>query len=291
MGRLVLAACCCGALALSSELRAALVANDSAADSAYNDGLQPGDNGGTGWGGGWTFRDQNNNVLTSGDSHRGWFTGTSLANNDSGDTNSDGDINSPGVNRAWALYSNQNDGSNVQVYAVRPFTGTLSVGQTVMWDMDNGNIDFAQVVGMRLLTNASDIASRVFELRFVGGDANYSIIADPNATTSTGYTREGLHLEYTLTGPTSFSLKIVRLQSNTTQIINGVNSAAGNIAALAFKNQLAGTNDPSNAYFNNILITVVPELSAGLLCGSVGAVGAVVAWGARLKKRRRDRAA
>ena len=102
------------------------VAHDDASDAAYSDGLQPGDNGGTGtWGGGWTFRNQSNVALTATDGNRGWFVSSSVNNNTGGvDSNGDGDINTTG-NKAWGVYSNSVD----QVYAIRPLSGSPRGGR------------------------------------------------------------------------------------------------------------------------------------------------------------------
>src|SRR5262245_3088189 len=92
---------------------AAAIAIDTASDAAYGDGWQPGDNGGSGWGGGWTFRNQTNVILATTNGSRGWFIGNSINNNSGGtDSNGDGDINTP-TNKAFGVYSNATD----QVYA------------------------------------------------------------------------------------------------------------------------------------------------------------------------------
>lgn len=254
---------------------ATIIAQDNADDPAYAT-WDPGDNGGFGFGGGWTFRNQSNVVLTSTNSQRGWFAADSRGNNNpagaGGDSNGDFDINTPAsaAGKAWGLYSN---GTTLdQVYAIRPFNGDLLVGDTVSWYMDNGNITSTQVVGLRFLSNPADITSRVFEVRFVGGDSEYSTVGNPNQTlTSIGFTREGLKIDYTLTSATTFSLTVSRLQNNGTviQTITGNNVAgAGPIRALAFKNQFAGTGATNDAYLNSLtVVRTIPEASAIWLCG------------------------
>jgi len=149
---------------------AALIASDNASDPAYVGGWNTGTNGGSGWGGGWVFRNGGNvEQVSPGGSFFGRFIGDSRGNNNpagaGGDSNADGDINTP-TNRAWALYAKTAN----EIYAVRPFSGALTVGQTVSFAFDNGNVDSTRVLGVRLLANASDIATRQFELRFVGGE-------------------------------------------------------------------------------------------------------------------------
>jgi hypothetical protein len=252
MSRVLCAAVSAAILLLfSSGVQAATIAIDNAANAPYTT-WDPGDNGGTGWAGGWIFRNQSNAVLTTTNGQRGWFAGDSRTNdNISGDTNGDFDINTPSsaAGKAWGLYSN---GTTLdQVYAIRPFSA-LAVGNTIKWDIDNGNIASTQVVGLRLLSNANDITSRVFEHRFVGGDANYTTF--PAQTTSIGFTREGLRVEYTLISATTYSLKVTRKVDGVTQTITGSNVNANPIVALAFKNQFAGSGANSDAFLNNISI-------------------------------------
>ena len=256
---------CIAALCIfaADSLLASTLATDSQADPVYAT-WDPGDNGGIGWGGGWTFRDQANNILTNTDSRHGWFVSTSTNNDNPGDTNGDGDINSPSTGKAWGLYSNT---TTNDIYAIRPFDGPLSVGQTVKFDMDNGNIASSQVVGLRFLTAANDINSRDWEFRFVGGGTNYTIVNAAGTGNNTGltFTREGLHIEFTLTGPTNYSATITKLVDGSTFTQTGALISSSPILALAFKNQEAGAGSASDAYFNNIAI--VPEPAVGGLVG------------------------
>jgi hypothetical protein len=236
-----------------SGANAATIATDNAANAPYNDGWGNGDNGGTGWGGGWTFRNGGNavqNILNSG--FFGTFVNSSLGNNNPGgsDSNGDGDINSPVANRAWGMYANTAN----ELYAIRPFAAPLQVGHTVKWDIDNGNVDGTRVLGLRFLSNAADINTRVFEARFVGGDTFYTLIGTPNQTTTIPFSREGFHLEYTLTAANAYSLKIVRKQDGATQTLTGSNVNANSINALAFRNLSAGSGATNNGYLNNISI-------------------------------------
>jgi hypothetical protein len=263
---LTLRACLLGGLLGSSNIPAATTASDSQSDSSYAT-WDPGDNGGSGWGGGWTFRNQANVVLTTTSGSRGCFVGSSLGNNNpaGSDGNGDGDINSLSTVKAWGLYSNSGD----QVYAIRPFNGALSIGQTLMWDMDNGNIASGQVVGLRLLGDPNDINSRIFEARFVGGDSFYTLVGAPNQATAVPFTREGLHFEYTLTSASTFSLSIERLSDGSISTYSGANVNGNSIMALAFKNQFAGSGAAADGYLNNLAI--IPEPGTMALVG-LGAV-------------------
>ena len=262
---------------------AVILASDSATDPAYTTGWGPGTNGGSGWGGAWSMVNQTNVAITATNGGRGWFTGNSTGNdNTAGDTNADGDIGA----KAWGLFSNtSNVGSppaanTDQIFAVRPLAAMLQIGQTLSFDMDNGNVATSQVVGMRLLSSATDVNTRVFEIRFVGGDANYSLIATPNAATTVPFTREGVHVDYTLTGSNTFSLKATRLVDGSVFTTTGTNANANSIAAVAFKNQLAGTGATADAYFNNLTLSTVPEPAT---IGAV-AMGSLL-LGARRKRR------
>jgi hypothetical protein len=252
------------AILLAQAAGAASVASDNEGDTAYASGWTPGSSGGSGWGSGWTFRDQTNLVLTATDGTHGWFVANSTNNNNTaGDSNGDGDINSSN-NKAWGLYSNA---AGKDIYATRSFGGSLSIGQTFKFDMDNGNIAANQVVGMRLLTNPSDITSRDFEFRFVGGGTNYTLVDSAGTGNNTGipFTREGLHVAFTLTSASTYSVSITSILTGQTVTDTGtLVSGSTPITGFAFKNQEAGLNSPADAYFNNI--AVVPEPTAlGLL--------------------------
>jgi hypothetical protein len=254
----IIAAACGAWLAVfSSTSHAALiVASDNAADAAYNDNWQPGDNGGFGWGGGWTFRNQANAVMTTTNGNRGWFTGNSLNNNNPAlsDSNGDGDVNTPTVGgRAWGVYSNTTD----VVYAVRPLASPLTVGQKVTWYMDNGNVNTGNVLGVRLISNVNDPnGSRVFESRFVGGQSFYTLFDNANErNTALGFSREGVKVEYTLNTATTYTVKLTRLQSGQTETMTGTNIGANPITGIVFRNSTAGSGSAFDGFFNSISVT------------------------------------
>jgi hypothetical protein len=246
-------------LTFPSAQAATTIAFDSQADPAYST-WDPGDNGGFGWGGGWTFRDQANSILTVTDSRKGWFVASSTNNNSiTGDSNGDGDINSASTGRAWGLYSNT---TTNDIYAIRPLATSLSVGETISLDLDNGSIASSQVVGFRLLTNPSDINSRDWEFRFVGGGTNYTIVNSAGTGNNTGipFSREGLHVDLTMTGATNYMVVVRGLLTGQTITNSGAFVTASPILGIALKNQEAGSGSVSDAYFNNLSITtVVPE--------------------------------
>jgi hypothetical protein len=260
---------------ITTSASASLIAYDDASDPAYADGWTSGDNGGTGWGGGWSFRNGANTQLFPPDANSsfyGTFVNTSLGNNNpagvSGDSNTDGDIDTVG-DEAWGLYANTSN----EIYAVRPFSGALTVGQSLSFEFDNGNVTTGGVVGVRLVSNVNAPASsREFEFRFVGGDSFYNHTNGGAFATSThGFSREGMRVEFTLTGTNTYSLKATRLQDGTIYNFNGTTQVGNAITGIALRNQNAGSGGANNGYFNSIAI---PEPSS--LCLTVlGAVGAL----------------
>ena len=106
----------------------AFCAASNASATAYGDGLQSGDNDGSGFSAWTSFNPASNNGFA------GSFVASSTGNGD-GDNNGDKDIDtgaSPN-NRAWGFYANT---SNVSE-ATRPFTVPLTVGATFSLKMDN----------------------------------------------------------------------------------------------------------------------------------------------------------
>ena len=129
-----------------------------------------------------------------------------------------------------------------------------------------------------MLANASDNATRQFELRFVGGDSNYTVISGGTSPTTTiGFSREGIRGDFTLTGANTYSLNITRLQTGQTQMVTGtLVSPGGNnaIAGIAFRNLAAGSGAANDGYFNSI--SIVPEPSAAAAAGlAVGGLALV----------------
>ena len=172
----------------------ARAASDNAADLAYSDGWQTGDNGGSGFGA-WTLQ-----TSTASPAANGLFIGSS---------NGNGFGNGPGIDSggsAWGLYANNGQQFPGGASALRGFS--LGIGQKLSIDMDNGFIDSGRTVALRLLVGG---AIR-FELQFVGGNSNYSVVGG-GGTVDTGlpFTDGGLHVEFTLTGVDTYSVGITRL--------------------------------------------------------------------------------
>jgi len=182
----------------------------------------------------------------------------------------------PSAARAWGLYAN----SGALSEALRPFASPLAVGQTFIIDYDSGFIDVGGTVGFGL-RNA--LGENRFELFFAGGDSFYRVKGNgPSVVTAIGYTGEGLHVEVTLTGADSFSVKIVRLQSGTSQTLTGTlgGTAGSAIELVRFFNATAGGGSAKDAFFNSLSIPGVAFDNAsaaayddGWLSGDNGGTG------------------
>jgi hypothetical protein len=239
--------------------RALVIAGDDASQSAYIDGWQNGDNGGSGFNA-WT-----NIGNQSGSGSGGGF----LASN-----NSNSQINSSG--EAWGIFGN---GGGVG-QAFRPFApgSTLQPGWTFSLDMDNGFIDTGGTVGFGLQNSSSQNLAEFF---FVGGDPSYKVNRSGGSVASgVGFTNQGLHLSFTLTSANSFSMQIDQLSdglgTNVTTVSGNLISQTGgqSVAQLRLFNANAGFNGDHDAFFNNLSISVVPEAPAvafgGMICGVMG---------------------
>lgn len=254
-----------GILGGASEAWAARIGADNAGDAAYTTGFV---NGATGFNGGSGFGAWVLSGTTSGNTS---FNGAFV-----GDSNTNGSSGGPGINtggRAWGLYGNSQNIQN----AVRPFTAdsngatALTVGQTLTFQIDNGNINSradnnggngsgpnsAGSVGVSLQTSTG--ANR-FELFFGGGSNGYSIndSTSNNVNTGLGFTDGGLSVSFTLVTSSTYSVTITRLAGGTpvTRQATLIGSpATADISQIRFFNFSAGSGNAANAYANSISIT------------------------------------
>ena len=235
---------------------AATLASDSAADSVYSDGWDNGDNGGSGWGGGW--------ILSGVGGFSGHFIGSSTANGD-GDGNSDGDIDTSG--RSWGQFAHTSNTSG----AIRPFSGSLTTGQTVEVGFDNGFIQNGGAVGIALQNSSGE---NLVEFLFVGGSTSgYTVNAGSYTGTTPGFTDEGMTLAITQTAANAFGLSVNTL--NPAASFGGTGtyySPSGGqevtqLRLFNFNSASSGGQPAFDSFANSIAI--VPEPSIALL-GSVG---------------------
>jgi len=241
---------------------AANVAFDSAIDPVYNDGWQDGDNGGFGllpW-----------NLVTLGTSS-GHFVAASTGNGDGADDGNirgaanDSDIDTSG--RSWGTFASV-DVNGDGVGAIRELTGgPLSIGQSLLIDMDNGFIDSGGLNSVGIQFLAAD-GNEVY-FRFEGGDTNYEVFVNGLATPTTtalAFADEGLSLELARTGFDTIDV-IATLRNGDTQTLpltmTGTDGSA--IVGLLMNNDSAGSGPAHDAYINSIRVTAIPEPTSGLL--------------------------
>lgn len=177
------------ALVCSVQSRAASLAFDSAADSAYDSGWNNGSNGGFGWGGGWQFFAASGSL----------FLGSSTANG-IGDPGNDGDIDTEG--RSWGMSTELPISDHNGATAIRPFVGTLSLGQQFMIDIDPGpSGGFGS--GYSGFALRDDQTNERFRLTFSFGAV---LIQDVNTGISS--TDQGFHLVFTLAGIDTYNVTL-----------------------------------------------------------------------------------
>ncbi len=253
-------------LALGSVANAALIASDSAADSAYDSGWVDGSNGGTGFGP-WSL-----NVSIQDGDRNGFFMGSS-ANNGSAPS---GNIDTAG--RSWGMYANGSDAVlNALAVAYRPFTGSLSVGQTLTLAMDNGFIDNSYMVGFSLMNadpatpipvGALPNSNTRFSFSFTGGESTYKLTlgdgmgGTTSVDTGVGFTADGLSVAFTLLAGDQYAFS-VNGGTPFTGSLGGTSDEALN--GIALFNYRAGEGSSNDAFFNSLAI--IPEPGTGLLVG------------------------
>lgn len=245
--------------ATTEQALAILVAQDDASQAAYDapNNWSVGDNGGSGFdpwsvigngagsgsGGGFIANQQG--------SHPGVSIGTG-ANNE-----------------AFGIFGN----SGGVGQAVRPFSSPLTLIQTFSLEMDNQGIDIGGTVGFGLRNASGD---NLFEFFFVGGQSTYTVNRNGGSfSTSIGFQTEGLSLSFSLTDADSFSFDIDRLNNGA-----GVDETVTGDLLVQSDQQIAqlrlfNANGGADVFFNNLVISAVPEPSAflfvGLICSVLGA--------------------
>ncbi len=235
---------CCGVVPLN----AANIAFDSAADVVYNDGWQATDNGGFGFSS-WSF-------LPLGNS--GVMMGSSTSNGDGIDDGTtlgvagDRDIDTTG--RSWGLFSH---GPNDAIGAFRQLTGgPLSIGQSLMIDIDNGEVSpNTGFEGVQFVTSTDAIL-----FRFEGVDTTYEVFTQgltAHQQSTLGFADEGLSLNLLRTGSATFDLKVTLRNGNSETL--SLTTYDGDVLGILLQNSSGGPSPSNDAYFNSMRVGVVPE--------------------------------
>ena len=203
----------------------------------------------------------------------------------SGGTFTEGNGSNVQIGQAWGLYANGNGITS----ASRAFVAPMAIGNNVSFAFDNGGVDAANSVGVRLRNASNGI---LMEFRFLAGASEYSIY-DGTGVANTGvtFTTTGLsNVSFAYTGVNTYAISITKAGVTTT--INGRTFATvsgGQVpAAIEFFNSNAGIGATKNIYFNALTmgypkIFVQPVISVQNVCQNGTATTlSVVASGSNL---------
>jgi hypothetical protein len=192
----------------------------------------------------------------------GWSLTTSTGNTSQagsfqGDSGGNGDGAGAGAgNPAWGFYANSGQSSS-GVWNLAG--GSLTVGQEVAIDFDNGFINTGSQVGVEFRSGTT-VGLSIF---FTGGASFYQVFRNGGVVNSTvGFTDNGFNIEVGSTGTATYALSFGSF-SQTGTFGNGVTS----IDNIRVFNSNAGGGGQFNVFANNI--TVVPEPAVAML-GSLG---------------------
>lgn len=231
------------AVLIASPAGAAQLAFDNASQPAYSDGWQTGDNGGSGFGP-WQIT-LNGGIVG---------VGTSTANGDA--KLPTGDIDSAG-GLAWSMSSARVVGRPV---AVRPLVGALAVGQKLSFEVDGLDAGANSDGFVVLVGNAADVrwGLTIHSLATHAGTdtSGYTLVAER--------TPEGMHVDFTLTGPDTYAASVRVLDGSDPVLLSGTLDGAAGPAIDQLSFAVGPSFAPVDAFYaNNIAVT--PEPGTGLL--------------------------
>jgi hypothetical protein len=234
---------------------AATVYTDTAASSAYSDGWQNGDNGGSGFGA-WT-------ITASGGS--GGFAGAFIGNpNDAG-------ITGMGT-QAFGLYANPAS-SGASVTASRNFFRPLIPGDvfSLQWGInwDGGNTTFGNK-GIKLFAGATEVVN-------VLNGGNASIFVN-GTNTGFSYGTTPMIWSFTLTSPTNLQVQANDRDGNGSYSTNIALSSSITSFSLYAQDMASGNN--RQPYYNNLSFTAIPEP------GAMVPLAALLGGGCLVRRRR-----
>ena len=231
-----------------------VIATDTATSSAYSGGWLAGSNGGSGYGA-W--------ASSSSAANAGTFVSTAPEIDTSG-------------SKSLGLFANSGSIADFS----RAIAGNLQIGHTLAFDFDNKSVQNGGSDGIALKAGGTV----AFEFFFNGGNADYSV------TDSTGqhqltspalaFTSTGLHVEFTLTSPTTYSLVTTpalggAVSTYAGTLANAVNASSNPISTFRAFNFNAGSAASNNFYINrtNILLPTWNGQSVGTSGGNFSSSG------------------
>jgi hypothetical protein len=221
---------------------------DDAADVAYVDGWQDGDDGGAGFES-WLF--------TEGPGC-GYATGTSTLNGD-GDSDGNDDIDSSAS--SWSAWS---EGAGNVAQATRPFIGNLDPGQVVAADVDYDPAGGEVVFALQTATGAN-------RFRFATSPATGARLLDAGALDLSSVlpaSDEGLFLQFVLTGPDTYVVVLTPGDGGVPVEFERMLGGTGGIDRLTFTVNAEG-EEHREAFLNRIM---VPEPASGAALSAIGAL-------------------
>jgi hypothetical protein len=179
---------------------------------------------GTGWGNSWIMNANGGNIFLA----------------------SSSDIDTGG--KSWGL---QQTTAGTPTEAIRSLPGTLAANQTLSIDVENKNVASGGTVGLSLQDTGGNNA---FEFYFAGGASNYSINDSSGSSRNTGlpFTSTGLHLNFTLTSATAYSLTLRRLSDGATLTLTGSVISSRSIQRIRLFDSASGGGN--NVYFNSLVV-------------------------------------
>lgn len=222
---------------------------DDASQPAYAGGWFSGANGGTGFGP-WLFTGLN----AINNSGNGFYIGSS--------TNAGGG-EGPGIDtggKSWGLYAY----NNCYATAYRTFAyGSLGVGQTFSFNMDNGYINGGGPYVGFVLRNGDAaggpfdyVTGWRFQFVFFGGSSDYQLY-DNSGQQDSGifFTDTGLRFAFTLKTADTYCFQVI--QNGVTNCFNGtLNGTPGSpINSIALFNFNAGASPENDCFFNSFKVT------------------------------------
>lgn len=209
---------------------------DAATNSVYTAGpsWEAEQNGGVGWGGGWQM-EKNGSA--------GFF----LATSNSG-------VSNLRISRqAWGLWANNGGFAG----AARPLAGPLNVGDVLQVKLQNNNIGGGGSTGIALQNR---YGQSLFEFYFAGGGTNY-LINDTADSRPTGksWTRSGFTVEFELTSPTEYTLRV-----SPSLVVTGELASASEVVInrVRFWNYNAGAGEDGNFYVADLRIDGPAQLES-----------------------------